>query len=203
VDYAANFQSSELMGDADQQTSSVQFKRDRKLAYSTVGTPDYIAPEVLAQSGYGFECDWWSLGVIMYECLVGHTPFYAEEPMQTCRKIVNWKRTLNFPADAKLSPAALDLMKRLICSREDRIGFAEIKEHAFFSGVNWDNLRSKEAPLIPLVTSALDTQNFDAFDDSLTSPDVQNEIVGGGGDQFRNYTYKRVDISKPSISALF
>ena len=70
--------------------------RDRVLAYSTVGTPDYIAPEVLmAQAqGYGQECDWWSLGVIMFECLVGYTPFYAEEPVVTCRKILQFSQTL-------------------------------------------------------------------------------------------------------------
>jgi serine/threonine protein kinase len=55
-------------------------------AYSTVGTPDYIAPEVLLKKGYGMECDWWSLGAIMYEMLVGYPPFYSEDPMSTCRK---------------------------------------------------------------------------------------------------------------------
>ncbi|PNX84938.1 AGC kinase [Trifolium pratense] len=55
-------------------------------AYSTVGTPDYIAPEVLLKKGYGMECDWWSLGAIMYEMLVGYPPFYSDDPMTTCRK---------------------------------------------------------------------------------------------------------------------
>ncbi|KAL8116594.1 hypothetical protein AgCh_005413 [Apium graveolens] len=55
-------------------------------AYSTVGTPDYIAPEVLLKKGYPLECDWWSLGAIMFEMLVGYPPFYSDDPMTTCRK---------------------------------------------------------------------------------------------------------------------
>ena len=75
-------------------------KTRREMAYSTVGTPDYIAPEVLAaqngSSGYSYTCavDWWSLGVIMYECLVGYTPFYADNPVTTCRKILRWRQYL-------------------------------------------------------------------------------------------------------------
>ena len=68
-------------------------------AYSTVGTPDYIAPEVLTKTGYGMECDWWSLGAIMYEMMIGYPPFYSEDPMSTCRKIVNWRSTLRFPPE--------------------------------------------------------------------------------------------------------
>jgi len=77
----------------------------REMAYSTVGTPDYIAPEVLAAqngaSGYSYTCavDWWSLGVIMYECLVGYTPFYAEDPVTTCRKILRWRQCLEVSQD--------------------------------------------------------------------------------------------------------
>ena len=85
-----------MTGGAPPPPNGVGAHRDRVLAYSTVGTPDYIAPEVLmAQAqGYGQECDWWSLGVIMFECLVGDTPFYAEEPVVTCRKILQFSQTL-------------------------------------------------------------------------------------------------------------
>ena len=62
-------------------------KRRRKLAYSTVGTPDYIAPEVLARRGYRTECDWWSLGVIVFECVCGYPPFYSGKPPVTCKKV--------------------------------------------------------------------------------------------------------------------
>ena len=82
--------------------------------YSTVGTPDYIAPEVFAQTGYGLECDWWSLGVIMYECLIGYPPFYADDPMATCRKIVNWRKTLVFPDESNLSEEAEDLIRKYV-----------------------------------------------------------------------------------------
>jgi serine/threonine protein kinase len=67
-------------------------------AFSTVGTPDYIAPEVLLKKGYGMECDWWSLGAIMYEMMVGYPPFYSDDPLSTCRKIVNWWGTGAVPA---------------------------------------------------------------------------------------------------------
>ena len=92
----------------------------RRLAYSTVGTPDYIAPEVLLKKGYGLECDWWSVGAIMYEMLVGYPPFYSDEPMTTCRKIVHWRHHLRFPAEVTLSPESRDLIERLLCDVDQR-----------------------------------------------------------------------------------
>jgi serine/threonine kinase 38 len=104
----------------------------RQLAHSMVGTPDYIAPEVLAAAsgagggnrGYGQECDWWSLGVIMFECLVGHTPFYADDPQETCRRIMNWPQTLVVPeaVHSRCSPACVDFLLRLMNDASLRLG---------------------------------------------------------------------------------
>lgn len=58
------------------------------IAYSTVGTPDYIAPEVFSQNGYEEEADWWSIGVMFFEMVVGFPPFFSENPSDTCKKIV-------------------------------------------------------------------------------------------------------------------
>lgn len=66
-----------------------------------VGTPDYIAPEVLSKKGYGVECDWWSLGAIMYEMVLGYPPFYSEDPMVTCSKIINWRKFLRFAPEVR------------------------------------------------------------------------------------------------------
>ncbi|ETO13009.1 AGC/NDR protein kinase [Reticulomyxa filosa] len=66
------------------------YKNNRQLLYSAVGTPNYIAPEVLNRKGYGNECDWWSLGVIMFECLCGYPPFYHDTPIGTCKKILRY-----------------------------------------------------------------------------------------------------------------
>jgi protein-serine/threonine kinase len=77
-----------------------------------VGTPDYIAPEVFSQSGYSKECDWWSLGAIMYECLMGYPPFYSDSPHQTYQKIIAWRDTLTFSDEVHLSYEAEDLIRR-------------------------------------------------------------------------------------------
>lgn len=58
------------------------------MMWSTVGTTDYMAPEVLLETGYERECDWWSLGVLLFEMLVGYPPFYADTKHDTCIKIV-------------------------------------------------------------------------------------------------------------------
>lgn len=148
------------------------WKKKRKvMAYSTVGTPDYIAPEVFLQAGYGREADWWSVGVIMFEMLCGYPPFCADTPMETYRKIMNWKETLEFPEDIPLSPEAVDLMKKLICDAEHRLGSGDqgvprLMAHPWFKGLDWENVRKLPAPIKPIISAPDDTRNFDEFEDS-------------------------------------
>jgi len=118
------------------------------------------------KKGYGCECDWWSVGVIMYEMLVGCPPFYADDPVSTCRKILNWRNTLKFPAEAKLHPHAVDLIRKLLCSAQDRLKEEEIRAHPFFEGIDWDNLRKSPAPFIPELSSEIDCRYFDEFPDT-------------------------------------
>ena len=86
----------------------MQYDKTRDKLKTVHGTSYYIAPEVLAGAGgYGAECDWWSLGVIAYECLVGYTPFYDETPQGTCRKILRWEESLVVPECAGPGRAAM------------------------------------------------------------------------------------------------
>ncbi|KAF6144003.1 hypothetical protein GIB67_017611 [Kingdonia uniflora] len=144
-----------------------QWKRNRRaLAYSTVGSLDYMAPEVLLRKGYGIECDWWSLGAIMYEMLVGHVPFYSGNSITTCRKIINWETSLKFPKELIISDDAKDLICRLLCGVETRLGTGgvdEIKAHPWFCGIKWDRLYEMEAAYKPIVSGESDTQNFEKF----------------------------------------
>ncbi|XP_030551915.1 serine/threonine-protein kinase tricornered-like isoform X2 [Rhodamnia argentea] len=179
----------------------------RKLAFSTVGTPDYIAPEVLLKKGYGMECDWWSLGAIMYEMLVGYPPFYADDPIMTCRKIVHWKNHLKFPEDARLSPEARDLICRLLCDVDNRLGTRgaeQIRVHPWFKDIDWDRLYEMEAAFKPQVNGELDTQNFMKFDE-VESPTPSRTGSGPSRKQmmltpkdlsFVGYTYKNFEALK-------
>uniref|UniRef100_A0A7N9AUS5 Rho-associated protein kinase 1 n=1 Tax=Mastacembelus armatus TaxID=205130 RepID=A0A7N9AUS5_9TELE len=141
---------------------------------TAVGTPDYISPEVLKSQGgdgyYGRECDWWSVGVFLYEMLVGDTPFYADSLVGTYSKIMNHKNALTFPDDSDISNDAKNLICAFLTDREVRLGrngVEEIKRHPFFKNDQWtwENIRETAAPVVPELSSDIDTSNFDEIEE--------------------------------------
>jgi len=179
------------------------WKRNRRaFAYSTVGTPDYIAPEVFQASGYTKSCDWWSLGVIMYEMLIGYPPFCSETPQETYRKVVNWQQTLIFPPEMPVSVDAKATIKRFCCDHDKRMGsnsgIEEIKQCPFFRKVDWERIREIPAPIRIEVRGIADTSNFDDFSDAdLSFPEVKDPPASGTNfapqdrGEFLDYTFKR------------
>lgn len=127
----------------------------RELAYSTVGTPDYISCEILAKKGYNRECDYWSLGVIIFECIYGYPPFSSEKASITCNKILNWKHCFRLPKNTLLqvSNEAKNLLNRLICEPCVRIGFIqgrkEFENHAWFKDIDFSTIHQQTQPFLP------------------------------------------------------
>ncbi|XP_066256742.1 rho-associated protein kinase 1 isoform X1 [Euwallacea similis] len=157
---------------------------------NVVGTPDYISPEVLQSHGkgiYGRECDWWSVGIFVYEMLVGETPFYADSLLGTYNKIMYHESNLIFPEEVEISKEAKSLIQGLLCDRTRRLGrnsVGEIKNHPFFintEGWSFDNLRDSAPPVVPELVSDDDTRNFDDYEKDETPEEVfavPNTFVG-------------------------
>ncbi|TKR93312.1 hypothetical protein L596_007793 [Steinernema carpocapsae] len=157
---------------------------------NAVGTPDYISPEALNTQGvegvYGRELDWWSVGVILYELLVGTPPFYDDSLMQCYWKIQNHATSLTFPSDAEISPEAVDLIKKFLSEKSVRLGrdgTDEIKAHPFFRNDKWtfEKIGEATSPVIPHLESDDDTSHFYELDDENATRDsfqVPRTFVG-------------------------
>ncbi|KAM3271585.1 hypothetical protein ACQJBY_042032 [Aegilops geniculata] len=156
--------STALVGD-NQPTDAEQraHKRQQRQKQTAVGTPDYLAPEILLGMSHGPTADWWSVGVILFEILVGIPPFNAEHPQIIFDNIMN--REIPWPqVPQELSSEAYDLIDKLLIEnpvqRLGATGAGEVKAHPFFKGINWDMIARQQAVFIPCTDDEYDTSYF-------------------------------------------
>ena len=164
-------------------------EKDQNYAKSTVGSPDYMAPEVLSSNGgksYDFTVDYWSLGCMLFEALAGYPPFAGASVDETWHNLKNWRHVFRKPVyedpNYFLSPRTWDLICKCIATPEKRFkSFADIKSHPYFAEVNFSELRDPEkgpkAPFIPELDGETDAGYFDDFSnekDMAKYKDVQD-----------------------------
>ncbi|KAI0762504.1 kinase-like protein [Fomes fomentarius] len=145
-----------------------------RYADSIVGSPDYMAPEVLRGKPYSFSVDYWSLGCILFEFLAGFPPFSGRTPEETWTNLDKWSTVLRRPEyDApedqvfNLTDIAWDAITRLIAHASVRYAtLGQVRDHPFFTGIKWDNLRETDPPYVPELTGEDDAGYYDDF----TSP---------------------------------
>ncbi|XP_011269060.1 microtubule-associated serine/threonine-protein kinase 3 isoform X1 [Camponotus floridanus] len=129
------------------------------------GTPEYIAPEVILRQGYGKPVDWWSMGIILYEFLIGCVPFFGETPEELFAHTVNDDIEWPDEDDWPVQPEGKDIITALLHQNpRDRLGTGgshEVKEHPYFYGVNWNSLLRQKAEFVPQLINDEDTSYFD------------------------------------------
>jgi protein kinase A len=141
--------------------------------YTLCGTPEYLAPEIILSKGHDKAVDYWSFGVLVYEMLVGHSPFYAGGLGESMDQVSLFKRIVKvqYTCPLSMSEDAKDMVKKLLSRRQgSRLGnlsrgHHDVKDHAWFSSMDWEKLNKFElkAPWVPTIKGALDSSNFDDF----------------------------------------
>uniref|UniRef100_A0A8C7G9B3 non-specific serine/threonine protein kinase n=1 Tax=Oncorhynchus kisutch TaxID=8019 RepID=A0A8C7G9B3_ONCKI len=132
------------------------------------GTPEYIAPEVILRQGYGKPVDWWAMGIILYEFLVGCVPFFGDTPEELFGQVITddivWPEGDDaLPADAQYLISTLLQTNPLV--RLGTGGAFEVKQHSFFTELDWNSLLRQKAEFIPHLESEEDTSYFDTRSD--------------------------------------
>merc|ERR1719240_2257826 len=136
--------------------------------YTTCGTPDYFAPELIASSGHTNAVDWWCLGILVFELMSGHPPFESAYPMQIYSKVMKGITHVKFPP--KCQGNVGDLIKSLLKKEpSERLpmrprGLENLREHKWYAGFDWAAMKELglEAPYKPVVKSKKDIANFSA-----------------------------------------
>jgi len=140
--------------------------------FQVYGTPEYIAPEVILRQGYGKPVDWWSMGIILYEFLIGCVPFFGETTEELFAHTVNddieWPDSEDWPVQSE----AKDIISQLLQQNpRDRLGTQsgalEMKEHEYFLGMDWNSLLRQKAEFVPQLSHDDDTSYFDSKLDNI------------------------------------
>ncbi|OIT37553.1 PREDICTED: probable serine/threonine protein kinase IRE [Nicotiana attenuata] len=192
--------SSAFLGEDKPKMEEQSLKREQRQKNSVVGTPDYLAPEILLGMGHGVTADWWSVGVILFELLVGLPPFNAEHPQQIFDNIIN--RDIPWPKiPEEMSLEAYDLINKLLnenpVQRLGATGAGEVKRHLFFRDINWDTLARQKATFVPSA-DAHDTSYF--MSRYIWNPEDEN--VNGGSDFYELSESGSASCSSSSYSNL-
>ncbi|NXW27892.1 MAST2 kinase, partial [Phaetusa simplex] len=148
------------------------------VSFEVCGTPEYIAPEVILRQGYGKPVDWWAMGVILYEFLVGCVPFFGDTPEELFGQVISDE--IAWPeGDDALPPDAQDLISKLLRQNPlERMGTGsafEVKQHRFFKDLDWNGLLRQKAEFIPQLESEDDTSYFDTRSERYQHLDSEEE----------------------------
>ncbi|KAK4868938.1 hypothetical protein LT330_006547 [Penicillium expansum] len=143
-------------------------QREVNYAKSIVGSPDYMAPEVLKGDQYDFTVDYWSLGCMLFEALAGYPPFAGATVEETWQNLKRWQKVLRKPVyedpNYFLSRRTWDLITKLVAGKEQRFkNIKEIHAHDYFAEVDFESLRDQRAPFVPELDSETDAGYFDDF----------------------------------------
>ncbi|KAI8843596.1 kinase-like domain-containing protein [Chytridium lagenaria] len=154
------------------------------------GTPEFMAPEILLEKPYGRPVDWWALGVLIYEMLLGQSPFKGDDEDQIFEAIL--EDDILYPVNMAKDAVSLLQKTPLNASAPEKTDAEEIKKHPYFKGVNWDDilLKRNPPPFYPSISSPTDVSNFDEeFTKEMPVLTPCNSVLSAADqEEFRGFT---------------